>query len=184
MTKSQTNSKNITVFSYISHYGPVILLLCITSETGLYYSTNKPASLNDYTFVFLTVAPDARPRNVNVSSVSSAGLSVTWDPPRQNATHGEIHQYSIRYRKIDCNLASINLTEWMFKTVDGTMRYAEITNLARWSCYAVQIFPLNISNGKWSKEIQWRTSEDGKSNLFTLYTIENKCSKFFYFEFS
>ena len=79
---------------------------------------------------------------------------------------------------LDCNLASINLTEWMFMNVGGTMRYAVITNLARWSCYAVQIFPLNISNGKWSKEIQWRTSEDGKTNLFTLYNIYKKSGKF------
>ena len=36
ITKSQTNSKVITVFEYSRHYGPFILLLCkMTSETGL-----------------------------------------------------------------------------------------------------------------------------------------------------
>ena len=35
--KPQTNSKVITVFEYILHYGPVVLLLCMTtSKTGLY----------------------------------------------------------------------------------------------------------------------------------------------------
>ena len=37
ITRFQTNSKVITDFKYIPHYGPVILLLCMTtSETGLY----------------------------------------------------------------------------------------------------------------------------------------------------
>ena len=37
ITKFQISSQIITVFEYIRHYGPVILLLCITtSETGLF----------------------------------------------------------------------------------------------------------------------------------------------------
>ena len=37
ITKFQTNSKVITGFVYIRHYGPVILLLCMmTSKTGLW----------------------------------------------------------------------------------------------------------------------------------------------------
>ena len=37
ITKFQTNSNVVTVFEYIHHYGPVILLLCMTtSKTGLY----------------------------------------------------------------------------------------------------------------------------------------------------
>ena len=41
ITKSETNSKVMMVFEYICHYGPVILLLCMTTlETGLYTNCN------------------------------------------------------------------------------------------------------------------------------------------------
>ena len=37
--KFRTNLKLITVFEYIRHYGPVILLLCVTtSKTGLLFT--------------------------------------------------------------------------------------------------------------------------------------------------
>ena len=40
ITKSETNSTVIPVFEYICHYGPVILLLCMTtSETGQFFGT-------------------------------------------------------------------------------------------------------------------------------------------------
>ena len=58
VTKSPTNSKVMTVFDYIRHYGPVILLLCMTtSETGLY--SKIPQMRNSFfdfwcdTFLFL-----------------------------------------------------------------------------------------------------------------------------------
>ena len=42
--KSQTNPNVATVFEYIPHYGPVILLLCMTtSETGLYSAAVNPS---------------------------------------------------------------------------------------------------------------------------------------------
>ena len=56
----------------------------------------------------------------------------------------------------------------MFKIVNGAMRYTTVVDLAKWSCYAVQVFPLNISKGSWSEEIQIRTSEDGKTGLLSL----------------
>ena len=41
ITKSETNSKVMMVFEYICHYGPVILLLCMTTpETSLYTNCN------------------------------------------------------------------------------------------------------------------------------------------------
>ena len=44
----------------------------------------------------------------------------------------------------------------------GTVRSFDITDLAKWSCYGIQIRAVTIKNGKWSDEISQRTSEYGK----------------------
>ena len=100
--------------------------------------------------------------NVKVSNTSSTALTVTWNPPTQHEIHGKIRQYSIRYRRINCSSAFTNLTAWRYENVKGATMHALLKNLAKWSCYSVQISAVTIRKGKWSAEIQHRTTEDGK----------------------
>ena len=89
-------------------------------------------------------------------------LIVTWNPPPSSETHGKIRQYSIRYRKVNCETTSSNLGALTYIYTDEILRTTTITGLAKWSCYAVQVCAVTIESGKWSTEIQRRTSEDGK----------------------
>ena len=61
----------------------------------------------------------------------------------------------------------------MYVDVNGTTRYTELVDLAKWSVYAVQINALTVRNGKWSTEIQHQTSEDGK-NGHILWVLQIK----------
>ena len=92
-----------------------------------------------------------------------------WDPPPQNETHGIIRQYSIRYRRVTCDFPSTHVTTWTLLNLSGAKRFTEIKDLTKWSCYAVQINAATVKTGKWSEEIQRRTSEDGKIKCFILF---------------
>ena len=110
----------------------------------------------------LFLAPTVEPLKVKVSNANSTSLNVTWIAPPPSETHGKIRQYSIRYRKVNCKTTSSDLGAWTYVHTNETLRFTTITGLAKWSCYAVQVCAVTIKNGKWSTEIQRRTSEDGK----------------------
>ena len=112
--------------------------------------------------LFFLSAPTAEPLNVEVSNASSTSLIITWKPPPPSETHGKIRQYSIRYQKVNCKATSSILKAWTYVNTNETLRFTTVTSLAKWSCYAVQVSAVTIKNGKWSTEIQCRTSEDGK----------------------
>ena len=112
--------------------------------------------------MFFFLAPTAEPSDVEVFNASSMSLIVTWNPPPSSETHGKIRQYSIRYRKVNCKTTSSDLGVWTYVYTNETLRCTTITGLAKWSCYAVQACAVTIKHGKWSAEIQRRTSEDGK----------------------
>ena len=120
---------------------------------------------------FPSLAITKGPTNVQISSTNSTSLTVTWDLPPQNAVHGKIRQYSIRYCKVNCSSASANLTAWNIKAVDGAVRYTFLTQLTKWSCYSVQINAVTIKSGKWSTEVHNRTSEDGKKSHIILFRL-------------
>ena len=123
---------------------------------------------------FLTfIAPTSGPLNVQVSNTSSTSLSITWVRPPSSETHGVIRQYDIRYQRVDCNSSATALSNWAHKIVDGSILSSDITNLVKWSCYAVQIRAVTIKNGVWSYKVQQRTSEDGI--IIYLYKIHCKC---------
>ena len=114
------------------------------------------------TEIVFFLAPRAEPLNVKVVNASSTSLIVTWNPPPPSETHGKIRQYINRYRKVNCKATSSNLKAWTHISTNETLRFTTITGLAKWSCYAIQVSALTIKNGKWSTEIQRRTSEDGR----------------------
>ena len=89
-------------------------------------------------------------------------LRVTWDRPPENETHGNIRQYDIRYRKVDCDSNLTSNASWTYQVVSGNLTSGEIGNLTKWSCYQVQIRAVTILKGVWSKTKQRSTSEDGK----------------------
>ena len=123
---------------------------------------------------FLTfIAPTSGPLNVQVSNTSSTSLGITWVRPPPNETHGVIRQYDIRYQRVDCNSSATALSNWAHKIVDGSISSSDITNLVKWSCYAVQIRAVTIKDGVWSYKVQQRTSEDGIT--IYLYKIHCKC---------
>ena len=130
------------------------------------FNVLSPDPLN---FLFSFPAPTAGPANVQVSNVSSTSLVVTWDPPPRYQIHGIIRHYSIRYRKINLNSDDANLTAWKFVSVDSSMRSTILSHLVKWAFYSVQVNAVTIKNGKWSAEIQHRTSEDGKMTDFVFY---------------
>ena len=105
---------------------------------------------------------------MKVLNISSTILSVTWDSPLQHETHGLIRHYKIRYREVNCISASENLTAWKVLIVNGQVRNVVLKNLAKWSCYVVQIVAVTVKDGKWSAEIQHRTSEDGMNYILQL----------------
>ena len=100
---------------------------------------------------------------LEVSNTSSTTLRVTWDRPPENETHGNIRQYDIRYREMDCDLNLRSNASWTYQAVSGNLTSAEIGNLTKWSCYQVQIRAVTILKGVWSETKQRRTSEDGKA---------------------
>ena len=123
---------------------------------------------------FLTfIAPTSGPLNVQVSNTSSTSLSITWVRPPPSETHGVFRQYDIRYQRVDCNSSATALSNWAHKIVDGSILSSDITNLVKWSCYAVQIRAVTIKDGVWSDKVQQRTSEDGI--IIYLYKIHCKC---------
>ena len=117
------------------------------------------------------LAPTAGPSNFQVLNTSSTSLAATWDPPHQNETHGIIRKYSVRYREVICGSTWENLTSWTLININSAVRFAEIKELTKWSCYAVQVNAATVKDGKWSGEIICRTSEDGKMIC---------CSSFYY----
>ena len=90
-------------------------------------------------------------------------LRVTWDRPPENETHGNICQYDIRYRKVDCDSNLTSNASWTYQVVSGNLTSGEIGNLTKWSCYQVQIRAVTILKGVWNEIKQRRTSEDGKA---------------------
>ena len=118
------------------------------------------------------LAPTAGPLNVKVLNTSATSLKVTWNPPLQNETHGRIRQYMIRYRKFGCSSPFTHLTTWTYINVGGTKTYTHITDLTKWSCYAVQILATTIKDGEWSEEIRHRTSKYGKIICFIDYKMK------------
>ena len=126
-------------------------------------------------FFFTFIAPTSGPLNVQVSNTSSTSLGVTWVRPPPNETHGVIRQYDIRYQRVDCDSSATALSNWAHKIVDGSVLSTEITNLEKWSCYAVQVRAVTIKDGVWSNKVQQRTSEDG--TIIYLYKINCKSLK-------
>ena len=135
-------------------------------------------------FFFTSIAPTSGPLNVQVSTTSSTSLGVTWVRPPPNETHGVIRQYDIRYQKVDCSSSATALSNWAHETVDGSILSTDITNLVKWSCYAIQIRAVTIIDGVWSDKVQQRTSEDGiilyldKINCKSLQTYPERFSLF------
>ena len=125
------------------------------------------------------LAPTAGPLNIQVSYTGSTSLTVKWDPPLQREIHGNIRQYSVRYRKVNCSPSSKDVNAWDFVNVKGTMTFAKITDLAASSCYGIQISAVTIRNGKWSAEIRHQTSSRGKYSIssYLRYTCHLKRHK-------
>ena len=112
-------------------------------------------------YIFLS-APTGAPQSVNVTVTSSTTLELKWAPPLKAETNGVIREYSIRYRQVECTTNGTNLTAWTTSTVNGSKTSTELKNLAKWSCYEVQIRAVTIKSGVWSDSKQSRTREDGK----------------------
>ena len=123
-------------------------------------------------FFFTFIAPTSGPLNIQVSNTSSTSLGVTWVRPPLNETHGVIRQYDIRYQRVNCSSSATVLSNWAHKIVDGSVLSTEITNLTKWSCYAIQIRAVTIKDGVWSDKVQQQTSEDGI--IIYLYKIHCK----------
>ena len=146
------------------------------SQTFLVHHLLHSCRPNEWCFsIFIFIAPTSGPLNVQVSNTSSTSLWVTWVHPPSNKTHGVIRQYDIRYQRVDCNSSAAASSNWVHKTVDGSFLSTEITNLEKWSCYAIQIRAVTIKDGVWSDQVQQQTSEDG--NIIYLYNIHCKSLK-------
>ena len=130
----------------------------------------KFVSSVDFKLLFL-LASTSGPLNVKVSDTSSTSVVIKWDPPLQNETHGTIQKYIVRYGKVNCKSTSSNLTAWIFIYVNGTMMFTDIRGLKKWSCYSIQVNAVTIKKGKWSIEVQHRTSEDGKIMLILWFIL-------------
>ena len=136
-------------------------------------------------FFFTFIAPTSGPLNVQVSNTSSTSLGVTWVRPPPNETHGVIRQYDITYQRVNCSSSATALSNWAQKIVDGSVLSTEITNLTKWSCYAIQIRAVTIKDGVWSDKVQQRTSEDGSIIYLyknTLKSLQNYPERISWFE--
>ena len=131
-------------------------------------------------FIIYFAAPTSAPLNVNITCTNSTTLNVRWSPPAKVETHGIIRTYNIRYRQVQCTINGTNITNWTTVTVNGSFTSVKLKNLAKWSCYEVQICATTIKSGIWSEINKQRTREDGM-RVFVLFRTMFTAGVFHYF---
>ena len=65
----------------------------------------------------LTV-PSSSPHNITVTSINSASLGVSWDPPLEIHRNGPITSYVIHYTRVgSSDMMSVNITSGITHTI-------------------------------------------------------------------
>ena len=115
--------------------------------------------------MILFVAPTGAPRDVTLQPLSSSTLSVMWNAPDANVTHGIVRNYTIKYRQINCDensLSPVGNSSWNTTATETNETKWNLTNLNYWSCYEVRVAAVTVDIGLFSERRTMRTLENGK----------------------
>ena len=111
-------------------------------------------------------APSRPPQNVQLSSLSSTSILITWSPPSVADQNGVITAYQINLTEVDTGtilnmaLTSISLTA---------------TSLHPYYTYNVVVAAVTVAVGPYSIPAQITTLEDSKSSIFDIRLQQCDC---------
>ncbi|XKL60149.1 hypothetical protein PGB90_001165 [Kerria lacca] len=103
--------------------------------------------------------PAGPPLNIQIQSISSIELVVTWAPPQSDLQNGEILGYNVGFREENSASTNFNIT----KVVSEGENYEEIVlkNLQKYTRYLVIIQAFNqMGEGPFSEPVAAQTLED------------------------
>ena len=88
-----------------------------------------------------------------------------WKAPLANVTHGIVRNYTIQYRRVNCdenNLVPTGNSSWNTTETGTNGTEWTLTNLNYWSCYEVKVAAVTVDVGMFSETRTMRTLENGK----------------------
>eukprot|EP00795_Rhopilema_esculentum_P014549 gene14549-5618_t len=162
-TETETNATEwiLTNLTYWSCYE--VRVAAVTVAVGVFSETRTMRTLEN--------APTGSPKIVSLQPRSSSSLSVTWNAPDANVTHGIVRNYTINYRRVNCsenNLVPAGNSSWNTTETETNATEWILTNLTYWSCYEVRVAAVTVAVGDFSETRTMRTLENAPTSPVTI----------------
>lgn len=105
-------------------------------------------------------APSAPPQDVQVLSLSSTSIKVSWVPPPAASRHGAIVRYTVSYQAV----SGEDTERHEVTDIGADATSVVLDGLGKWTEYVVRVRAhTDVGPGPESAPVRIRTNEDGTS---------------------
>ena len=134
---------------------------------------------NCFSFLFVSLAPDASPTNISSLAVKSTSITLTMSPPGKRWVNGIILGYQVTYWTSEDEAVSKNFT----RTRSENETRGEISGLRKFFNHNITVKAFTrIGLGPLSDVIVVKTGEDGKCSIRFLFVNETKLWSYLQFD--
>ncbi|PSN53675.1 Down syndrome cell adhesion molecule-like protein Dscam2 [Blattella germanica] len=127
--------------------------------------------------LFHPAVPEAAPRDIRCTALSSDKLQVSWQPPPESLVHGVIQGYRLLYQPVPSTLLSSNKQDLLGPQTKMTTALTNVLHdLLKFTNYSIELLAFTrVGDGVKSRRTFCRTKEDVASMCNVMLLLSQAC---------